>query len=114
MVYSSSLPRIGTAGIHVGQTDCPIGLARSLVGPDAIIGLSVGNVNEAKRAIQQGADYVGIGAVWPTNSKDVTKKKMLGPDGVGEILDLLHGTGVQSVAIGKPTGAYSRIRANMD
>ncbi|KAE8539469.1 hydroxyethylthiazole kinase [Cryptococcus gattii VGV] len=91
---------VGTAGIHVGQTDCPIGLARSLVGPDAIIGLSVGNVNEAKRAIQQGADYVGIGAVWPTNSKDVTKKKMLGPDGVGEILDLLHGTGVQSVAIG--------------
>ncbi|OWZ67387.1 hydroxyethylthiazole kinase [Cryptococcus neoformans] len=91
---------VGTAGIHVGQTDCPIGLARSLVGPDAIIGLSVGNVNEAKRATQQGADYVGIGAVWPTNSKDVTKKKMLGPDGVGEILDLLHGTGVQSVAIG--------------
>ncbi|KIR62454.1 hydroxyethylthiazole kinase [Cryptococcus bacillisporus CA1873] len=91
---------VGTAGIHVGQTDCPIGLARSLVGPDAIIGLSVGNVNEAKRAIQQGADYVGIGAVWPTDSKDVTKKKMLGPDGVGEILDLLHGTGVPSVAIG--------------
>ncbi|EAL19255.1 hypothetical protein CNBH3540 [Cryptococcus deneoformans B-3501A] len=91
---------VGTAGIHVGQTDCPIGLARSLVGPDAIIGLSVSNVNEAKRAIQQGADYVGIGAVWPTNSKDVANKKMLGPDGVGEILDLLHGTGVQSVAIG--------------
>ncbi|ODN94721.1 hydroxyethylthiazole kinase [Cryptococcus wingfieldii CBS 7118] len=91
---------VGTAGIHVGQSDCPIGLARSLVGPDAIIGLSVGNVAEAQRAIQQGVDYVGIGAVWPTGSKDVSKKKMLGPDGVGEILDLLAPTGIQSVAIG--------------
>ncbi|WVQ84483.1 hydroxyethylthiazole kinase [Cryptococcus sp. DSM 104549] len=91
---------VGTAGIHVGQTDCPLGLARSLIGPDAIIGQSVSNIDEAKRAIQQGADYVGIGAVWPTNSKDVRNKKMLGPDGVGEILDLLYGTGIESVAIG--------------
>lgn len=52
--------------------------------------------------------------MWPTNSKDVANKKMLGPDGVGEILDLLHGTGVQSVAIGKPTFTYSRVWTIMD
>ncbi|WVO14242.1 hydroxyethylthiazole kinase [Cryptococcus depauperatus] len=91
---------VGTAGIHIGQTDCPAGLARSLVGPDAIIGLSVGNVDEAKRAIQQGVDYVGIGPVWPTHSKDVKNKKILGPDGVGEILDLLDESAIKTVAIG--------------
>lgn len=50
--------------------------------------------------MQNGADYVGIGPVWPTNSKDVTKKKILGCDGVGAILDSLAGTGVEAVAIG--------------
>ncbi|KAK8853182.1 hydroxyethylthiazole kinase [Kwoniella newhampshirensis] len=91
---------VGTAGIHIGQTDCPIPLARQLVGPDAIIGISIGKVEEAHKAIDQGADYVGIGAVWPTGSKDVRNKKMLGPEGVGEILDILGGTGIKSVAIG--------------
>ncbi|WWD19599.1 hydroxyethylthiazole kinase [Kwoniella shandongensis] len=91
---------VGTAGIHIGQTDCPLPLARQLVGPDAIIGISVGTVSEAHKAVEEGADYVGIGAVWPTGSKDVRNKKMLGPEGVGEILDILAGTGVKSVAIG--------------
>ncbi|WWC91700.1 hydroxyethylthiazole kinase [Kwoniella dendrophila CBS 6074] len=91
---------VGTAGIHIGQTDCPLPLARQLIGPDAIIGLSVRNLNECKRAIEQKADYIGIGTVWRTESKDTKGRKCLGPDGTGEILDLLHDTGVQAVAIG--------------
>ncbi|WVW86150.1 hydroxyethylthiazole kinase [Kwoniella bestiolae CBS 10118] len=91
---------VGTAGIHIGQTDCPLPLARTLIGPDAIIGLSVRNTDECKRAIEQGADYIGIGSVWPTGSKDIKGRKCLGPDGTGEILDLLDGTGIQAVAIG--------------
>ncbi len=75
-------------------------MARKLVGPSAVIGISVGNEEQTQRAIQDGADYVGIGAVWDTASKDVKGKKLLGPQGVGEILDVLHGTAVKSVAIG--------------
>ncbi|WWC64578.1 hydroxyethylthiazole kinase [Kwoniella dejecticola CBS 10117] len=91
---------VGTAGIHIGQTDCPLPLARTLIGPDAIIGLSVRNVDECKRAIEQSADYIGIGSVWHTSSKDIKGRRCLGPDGTGEILDLLDGTGVKAVAIG--------------
>lgn len=91
----------GTAGIHIGQTDAPLQLARKMVGPDAIIGQSIRNLDEAKKAIEDGADYVGIGAVWHTVSKDLKGRKSLGPEGVGEILDVLAGTGIQAVAIGK-------------
>jgi thiamine-phosphate diphosphorylase/hydroxyethylthiazole kinase len=90
----------GTDGIHVGQTDAPLDVVRRLVGPHAIVGQSVGNQEDARRAVEEGADYVGIGAVWDTKSKDLKGKKSLGPDGVGEILDVLAGTGVDAVAIG--------------
>ena len=76
-------------------------LARRLVGPDAIIGVSVGNVAQAQQAATDGADYVGIGPVWHTTSKDLKGKRGLGPDGVGAILEVLAGTGVDVVAIGK-------------
>ncbi|WVR07680.1 hydroxyethylthiazole kinase [Kwoniella sp. DSM 27419] len=93
---------VGTAGIHIGQTDCPFPLARSMLGPDAIIGLSVSNVDQAQAAaeLKGELDYVGVGAVWPTGSKDTKGRKSLGPDGVGEILDILSGTGIEAVAIG--------------
>ncbi|WRT70239.1 hydroxyethylthiazole kinase [Kwoniella shivajii] len=93
---------VGTAGIHIGQTDCPISLARTLIGEDAIIGLSVRNTDEANRAIEskESLDYIGIGAVWETGSKDIKGRKTLGPDGVGEILDVIQGHGIKSVAIG--------------
>ena len=91
---------IGSAGIHIGQSDTPLPLARKLVGPDAIIGHSVSSAEEAQFAVDNGADYVGIGPVWSTNSKDVTHKKILGCDGVGAILEVLAGTGVEAVAIG--------------
>jgi len=72
-----------------------------MIGPDAIIGLSVRSLEEAKGAVEQGADYVGIGAVWHTSSKDLKGRSSLGPDGVGEILDILAGTGIEAVAIGE-------------
>jgi thiamine-phosphate diphosphorylase/hydroxyethylthiazole kinase len=91
----------GAAGVHIGQTDCPLPLARRLLGSSAIIGVSVSTPAEARQAAHDGADYVGIGAVWPTQTKDVTEKIKLGPEGVGKILDVLHGTHVQAVAIGE-------------
>ncbi|WVF73102.1 hydroxyethylthiazole kinase [Kwoniella sp. CBS 6097] len=93
---------VGTAGIHIGQTDCPLTLARTLIGDDAIIGLSVSNTEQAQRAVQHAdiLDYIGVGAVWPTGSKDTKGRKSLGPDGTGEILDLIHSSGIEAVAIG--------------
>lgn len=79
----------------------PLSEARKLVGDDAVIGISVSNEDEVKEAIEGGADYVGIGAVWDTSSKDVSKKIKLAPSGVGKLLDILAGRGLQSVAIGE-------------
>lgn len=96
----------GVAGIHIGQDDMDPVTARKLIGEDAILGLSVSTVAEAEKAIQlpEGVlDYVGVGAVWSTASKDVSKKVMLGPSGAGEILDVIADSGLGSVAIGKPS-----------
>lgn len=89
------------AGIHIGQSDMPLAQARALAGDDAVIGISVGNIDEAQAAIAGHADYVGVGAVWPTGSKDVTKKVKLGPDGVGRVLDVLAESKTPAVAIGE-------------
>lgn len=87
------------AGLHIGQSDLPLARARELVGEDALIGVSVSNVEEARAAVAGGADYVGVGAIWDTGSKDVTAKLKLAPEGAGVVLDVLEG--VPSVAIGK-------------
>ncbi len=60
-------------GLHIGQSDIPVSLARSLVGPDKIIGVSVGSAREAKRAQGRGADYVGVGPVFATPIKKGTR-----------------------------------------
>ena len=61
---------IDAAGIHVGQDDMPAGIARKLVGDKKILGVSVATVEEAKKAEKDGADYIGVGAMFPTSSKD--------------------------------------------
>lgn len=56
-------------GLHIGQSDLPAGIAKRLLGKGKILGLSAGNLEEAKRAEADGADYVGVGAVFPTTTK---------------------------------------------
>ena len=58
------------AGVHLGQNDIPLSVARAILGPDAIIGVSAHSCEEALAAEKDGADYLGVGAVFPTNSKD--------------------------------------------
>ena len=58
------------AGVHLGQDDIPPSAARAILGPDAIIGVSAHSCEEAIAAEKDGADYLGVGAVFPTNSKD--------------------------------------------
>ena len=60
---------VGAAGVHVGQDDLPCSVVRNLVGADFIIGVSAHNPAEALRAIADGADYLGCGAVFGTVTK---------------------------------------------
>lgn len=61
---------MGADGIHVGQHDMEAGDVRALLGPDKILGVSAQTVEQAVLAEQRGADYLGVGAVFPTGSKD--------------------------------------------
>ncbi|HCM12641.1 MAG TPA: thiamine phosphate synthase [Lachnospiraceae bacterium] len=60
---------IDADGVHVGQSDMEAGMARKELGPDKIIGVSAQTVEQALLAEQRGADYLGVGAVFPTGSK---------------------------------------------
>ncbi|WP_411348023.1 thiamine phosphate synthase [Paenibacillus sp. WLX2291] len=57
-------------GLHVGQDDAPAEWIRERLGPDKIVGVSSHSLVEASRAIAAGADYLGIGPIYPTTSKD--------------------------------------------
>jgi thiamine-phosphate pyrophosphorylase len=56
-------------GVHLGQQDVPIALARQILGPKRLIGRSTTNPNEMEQAIREGADYIGVGPVYETPTK---------------------------------------------
>ena len=56
-------------GVHLGQSDMPIDLARKILGSDKIIGATAKTVPQALEAYEQGADYLGVGAIYPTTTK---------------------------------------------
>ena len=60
---------IDAEGVHVGQSDMPINTARKILGDDFIIGATTKTVPQALEAYQQGADYLGVGAIYPTTTK---------------------------------------------
>ena len=60
------------AGVHVGSSDLPVSVARELLGPDKIVGATAKTVEAAKKAYEEGADYLGVGAIFPTTTKVVT------------------------------------------
>ena len=62
--------KMNADGIHVGQSDMEAGSVRDLIGPDKILGVSAQTVEQALLAEKRGADYLGVGAVFPTGSKD--------------------------------------------
>ena len=59
----------GAEGVHLGQTDMPIATARSILGDNFIIGATTKTVPQALEAYEQGADYLGVGAIYPTTTK---------------------------------------------
>ena len=60
---------VGAEGVHLGQSDMPINTARKILGDDFIIGATTKTVPQALEAYQQGADYLGVGAIYPTTTK---------------------------------------------
>lgn len=60
---------VGAEGVHVGQSDMPVSMARKLMGDDKIVGATTKTVAQALEAWEQGADYLGVGAIYPTTTK---------------------------------------------
>ncbi|KAH6624904.1 Hydroxyethylthiazole kinase family-domain-containing protein [Chaetomium sp. MPI-SDFR-AT-0129] len=92
---------VGCEGVHVGQDDMDLATVRKLLGPDKIIGVTASTVDEALRACEGGADYLGIGTVYATPTKTNTKE-IIGAAGVREILTRISEAGhsTQTVCIG--------------
>lgn len=71
-------------GVHLGPDDCPLADARRLLGPHHLLGASCGTVDEALAAREAGADYIGVGAVFPTGTK-TDAGTAIGLDGLRQV-----------------------------
>ena len=86
---------VGAAGVHVGQGDLPCKVVREIVGPDMIVGVSAATLDEAVRAEQDGADYLGVGAMYATATKTDTR-----PVSMEELLKIRAAVKIPIVVIG--------------
>lgn len=86
---------IDADGVHVGQSDMPCDVTRKLIGEDKILGVSAATIEEARKAEKDGADYIGTGAVFPTQTKDDAPK--ITKDDLKEIVEAID---IPVVAIG--------------
>ena len=64
---------VDAAGVHVGQSDLPVAVVRKIIGEDKIIGISAGTLEEALKGQMDGADYLGVGAMYATGTKKNAK-----------------------------------------
>ena len=86
---------VGAEGVHVGQSDLPVADARRLMGPDKIVGATAKTVEAAVKAYEDGADYLGVGAIYPTTTKVVTILTK-----VSTLKDICEAVPIPAVAIG--------------
>jgi len=56
-------------GVHLGQDDVPVAMARRILGPDKLVGVSTHSIEQARQAVREGADYLGVGPVFPSPTK---------------------------------------------
>ena len=98
-------------GVHVGQTDMPVSIARKLMGPDRIVGATTKTVPQAVEAYEQGADYLGVGAIYPTTTK--VKTVLTSTDTLRDICIPIAGICVVSAIMkaDDPKDAASRLLA---
>lgn len=60
---------VDAAGMHIGDDELPVAMTRQLIGPDKVLGVSTKTVETAVAAVAAGADYLGVGAIFPTQTK---------------------------------------------
>ena len=103
---------IDAAGVHLGQEDLPVDVARKLLGPGRIIGASVFTPDEAMEAEAMGADYLGLSPIFVTSTKPELMNQ-IGLEGIGPIR---RATRLPLIGIGSmnETNACSVIRAGLD
>ncbi len=87
----------GASGVHLGPEDIPVDVVRQCVGPDLLIGYSTDDPAAGAGAVEAGADYLGVGAVYGTTSKAGLELEAVGPERVGAVL---RAAGVPGVGIG--------------
>lgn len=86
---------VGAAGVHVGQEDLEARKVREIVGPDRIVGVSAGSIEEARAAQAAGADYLGVGAITFTATKPESKVLT-----IDELQKIVQSVDIPVVAIG--------------
>ena len=91
-------------GLHLGQQDIPLVFARKILGQNRLIGISVNTIEEAQTAEKEGADYVGVGPVYFTSSKDKLPT-ILGLEGLRSVRENVH---IPILAIGGLTAENAR------
>lgn len=87
---------VDAEGVHLGQSDMPLIAARNILGKSKIIGISVGNIEEAVEAEKNSADYIGIGTIFFTG----TKKDIELPIGIEGLKKIYNNINIPAVAIG--------------
>ncbi|MBI5410615.1 MAG: thiamine phosphate synthase [Nitrospirae bacterium] len=80
---------VGADGVHLGQEDLPLAHARTILGPDKIIGISTHNAFQVQEATKGGADYIGFGPIFPTGTKP-DHEAVVGIEGFRTIRPLTH------------------------
>jgi len=102
---------IDATGVHLGQNDIPVGQARQILGHHKKIGISINSVDQALKAEGHGADYVTIGAIFPTGGND--DSSVVGIDTLSKVRRAVR---IPVVAVGgiTPEGAYAALNAGAD
>lgn len=83
-------------GVHLGQEDMSFSSARRILGKEKIIGISVETVEQALKAVEGGADYLGIGPIYPTTTKPDAGKAL----GIARLKEIRESVNIPIVAIG--------------
>ena len=86
---------VNADGVHIGQSDIPAAIARDLIGTDMLLGVSAASVKEAVQAANDGADYLGVGAMFPTGTK--TDANYVS---IEELKKIRHAVNLPIIAIG--------------
>jgi thiamine-phosphate pyrophosphorylase len=93
----------GADGVHLGENSLPPAVARRLLGPEKIMGVSVHSVTAAREAEKAGADYLLFGHIFPTASKEG-----IPPRGVGSLREVVASVGIPIIALGGINAANAR------